>query len=216
MITVIIAIKLYELPSDNCWHSGAPQRESEKIVPTLWALWKCLLSLDVCLIRSPPLRLLIIISYNLISLLPDGLSSSSCCLVLCYGLELFLCWLGSWETCELWSAIHQNRATQNWSLAASPSSGHQRRGNKLLSPRYWWAEMSTKPGLPGLLFFPTLSYYCCRSVTESPDSSATPWAATCQLPLSMEFLRRGHQSGSSFPSLGELPNLGIGLVSLAL
>ena len=35
---------------------------------------------------------------------------------------------------------------------------------------------------------------------------ATPWAAACQAPLSMEFSRQGYWSGWPFPPPGDLPN----------
>ena len=38
---------------------------------------------------------------------------------------------------------------------------------------------------------------------------ATPWAAACQAPLSMEFSRQEYWSGLPFPSPGDLPNQGI-------
>ena len=38
---------------------------------------------------------------------------------------------------------------------------------------------------------------------------ATPWAAACQAPLSMEFSRQEYWSGLPFPSPGDLPNPGI-------
>ena len=37
----------------------------------------------------------------------------------------------------------------------------------------------------------------------------TPWTATHQAPLSMEFSRQEYWSGLSFPSPGDLPNPGI-------
>ena len=39
--------------------------------------------------------------------------------------------------------------------------------------------------------------------------TATPWAVALQASLSMEFSRQEYQSGLPFPSLGDLPNLGI-------
>ena len=159
-------------------------------MPILWTLRKCLQSLDVCLIRSLPFRLFIIISYNLISLLPDGLSSSFCCLVLCYGLELFLCWLGSWETCEMWSHCPPELGNTELFFGSIPIIRALEKGNKPLSLCYWWAGMrqteSTKTGLTSLHSFLPLSCYCCCLVTTSSDSFATPWTATCQAPLSME------------------------------
>ena len=38
---------------------------------------------------------------------------------------------------------------------------------------------------------------------------ATPWTATCQVPLSMGCSRQEYWSGLPFPSLGHLPNPGI-------
>ena len=44
----------------------------------------------------------------------------------------------------------------------------------------------------------------------------TPWTVACQAPLSMEFSRQEYWSGLPFPSLGDLPNLGIKPGSSAL
>ena len=44
----------------------------------------------------------------------------------------------------------------------------------------------------------------------------TPWTVAYQAPPSMGFSRQGYWSGLSFPSPGDLPNLGIELWSLAL
>ena len=38
---------------------------------------------------------------------------------------------------------------------------------------------------------------------------ATPWTVAPQAPLSMEFFRQEYWGGLPFPSLGDLPNLGI-------
>ena len=38
---------------------------------------------------------------------------------------------------------------------------------------------------------------------------ATPWTVACEAPLSMGFPRQEYWSGLPFPSLGDLPNLGI-------
>ena len=43
----------------------------------------------------------------------------------------------------------------------------------------------------------------------------TPWTVARQAPLSMGFSRQEYWSGLPFPSLGDLPNSGIELVSLA-
>ena len=54
-------------------------------------------------------------------------------------------------------------------------------------------------------------------VTKSAsDSSATPWAAARQAPLSMRFPRQEYCSGLPFPSLGDLPNPGMEPKSPAL
>ena len=41
------------------------------------------------------------------------------------------------------------------------------------------------------------------------DSFATPGTVVCQAPLSMRFPRQEYWSGLSFPSQGDLPDLGI-------
>ena len=38
------------------------------------------------------------------------------------------------------------------------------------------------------------------------DSSATPWTAVCQAPLSMEFSRQEYWNGLPFPTLRDLPD----------
>ena len=48
------------------------------------------------------------------------------------------------------------------------------------------------------------------------DPFVTPWTAARQAPLSMGFARQEYWSGMPFPSPGDLPDLGIGLVSPAL
>ena len=48
------------------------------------------------------------------------------------------------------------------------------------------------------------------------DSSATPWTAAHQVPLSMGFSRQEYWSGLPFPSPGELPDTGIKTMSLAV
>ena len=48
------------------------------------------------------------------------------------------------------------------------------------------------------------------------DSSVTPWALACQAPLSMGFARQEYWNGLSFPSPGDLPDLGIKSKSPAL
>ena len=47
-------------------------------------------------------------------------------------------------------------------------------------------------------------------------SFATPWTVTHQDPLSIEFSKQEHWSGSSFPSPGDLPDPGIKPVSALL
>ena len=41
----------------------------------------------------------------------------------------------------------------------------------------------------------------------------TPWTVACQTPLSMEFSRQEYWSGLPFPSLGNLPDSGIKIMS---
>ena len=48
------------------------------------------------------------------------------------------------------------------------------------------------------------------------DSFVTPWTAACQAPLFMGFHRQEHWNRLSFPSPGDLPDLGIELESPAL
>ena len=48
------------------------------------------------------------------------------------------------------------------------------------------------------------------------SDSVTLWTIAHQSPLSMDFSRQEYWSGLSFPSLGDLPNPGIELESLAL
>ena len=50
-----------------------------------------------------------------------------------------------------------------------------------------------------------------RSVVS--DSFLTSWTADCQAPLSMGFSRQEYWSGLSCPPPGDLPNLGIELMS---
>ena len=45
------------------------------------------------------------------------------------------------------------------------------------------------------------------------DSFVTPWTVACQTPLSMGFPRQGYWSWLPFPSPGDLPDLGIKLMS---
>ena len=42
----------------------------------------------------------------------------------------------------------------------------------------------------------------------------TPWAAVCRAPLSMGFSRQEYWSGLLCPPLGDLPDLGIELMSV--
>ena len=48
------------------------------------------------------------------------------------------------------------------------------------------------------------------------DSFVTLWTVAHQAPLSTGFPRQEHWSGLSFPSLGDIPDLGIKSKSLAL
>ena len=53
-------------------------------------------------------------------------------------------------------------------------------------------------------------------VPKSCLTLATPWTVACQAPLSMGFPRQEYWSGLPFPPPGDLPNLGIELMSPAL
>ena len=57
---------------------------------------------------------------------------------------------------------------------------------------------------------------CVCLVAQSCQTLATPWIVAHQALLSMGFSRQEYWSGLSFPSLGDLPNPGIKLVSPAL
>ena len=46
-------------------------------------------------------------------------------------------------------------------------------------------------------------------MTHACSSSVTPWTVAHQAPLSMGFSRQEYWSGLPFPSLLDLPNLGI-------
>ena len=58
--------------------------------------------------------------------------------------------------------------------------------------------------------------YCCRLVTKSCLTFATPRTVAHQAAVSMGFLRHGYWSGLPFPSPGDLPNPGIEPVCPAL
>ena len=55
-------------------------------------------------------------------------------------------------------------------------------------------------------------FYCCVwkvLVAQSCPPFVTPWTVACQAPLPMEFSRQEYWSGLTFPSPGDLPDLGI-------
>ena len=56
---------------------------------------------------------------------------------------------------------------------------------------------------------------CCCVVTKSCLTLATLWTVAHQVPLSMRFPRQEYWSRLPFPPPGDLPNLGIKLVSPA-
>ena len=66
-----------------------------------------------------------------------------------------------------------------------------------------------------VMHFPSICCCCCL-VAKSCPTLATPCTVAHQVPLSMRFLRQEYWSGLTFPSPGDLPDLGIELVSLAL
>ena len=55
---------------------------------------------------------------------------------------------------------------------------------------------------------------CVLSHSVMPDS-ATPGTTACHAPLSMEFSRQEYWNGLSFPTPGDLPNVGTEYVSLS-
>ena len=55
-----------------------------------------------------------------------------------------------------------------------------------------------------------LLLFSCQDVSKS---LVTPWTIVYQAPLSMEFPRQEYWSGLPFPSPGDLPDLGIKLIS---
>ena len=56
----------------------------------------------------------------------------------------------------------------------------------------------------------------CLVVASCVQLFVTPWTIACQAPLPMEFSRQEYWSGYPLPSAGDLPNLGMESVSLAL
>ena len=57
---------------------------------------------------------------------------------------------------------------------------------------------------------------CVLLVTQSRSTFVTPWTVARQAPLSVGFSRQKYGSGLPFPSPGDLPDLGIEPVCLAL
>ena len=57
---------------------------------------------------------------------------------------------------------------------------------------------------------------CVCLVAQSCQTLATPWIVAHQALLSMGFSRQDYWGGLSFPSLGNLPNPGIKLITPAL
>ena len=55
----------------------------------------------------------------------------------------------------------------------------------------------------------TLLIICLLTCSVASDSSETPWTATHQAPLSMEFSRQEYWSGLPIPIPGDLPDPGI-------
>ena len=59
-------------------------------------------------------------------------------------------------------------------------------------------------------------FYCCCLVAKSCPTLNDPMNYRCQVPLSTGFLRQEYWSRLPFPSSGDLPDLGMELVSPAL
>ena len=66
------------------------------------------------------------------------------------------------------------------------------------------------------IFFPGSLLCCCCLVAKLRPSFTSPWAVSCQAPLSMGFPRQEYWSGLPFPSPGDTPNPGIKLSSPVL
>ena len=49
----------------------------------------------------------------------------------------------------------------------------------------------------------------CAQLLSHVGLLAAPWTIACQAPLPMEFSRQEYRSGVPFPTLGDLPDLGI-------
>ena len=74
-------------------------------------------------------------------------------------------------------------------------------------PIWYWSERSLIYILYILLLF---------SHSVVSNSFGTPWTVAYQAPMSVRFPKQEYWSGLPFPSLGDLSNLGIKPVSLAL
>ena len=76
-----------------------------------------------------------------------------------------------------------------------------------LPPRGLTPPDSSVPWCPAarVWAFMSMSMYMCSVVSDC----ATPWTVACQSPLSMGFSRQEYWSGLPFPSLRDLPDLGI-------
>ena len=75
----------------------------------------------------------------------------------------------------------------------------------------WQAATSTADKMRFKVYHTSLvSTPLCVLVTQSCPTLCNPWTIACQIPLSMKFSRQEYWNVLPFPSLGNLPNPGIG------
>ena len=75
----------------------------------------------------------------------------------------------------------------------------------------WQAATSTADKMRFKVYHTSLvSTPLCVLVTQSCPTLCNPWTIACQIPLSMKFSRQEYRNVLPFPSLGNLPNPGIG------
>ena len=70
--------------------------------------------------------------------------------------------------------------------------------------------------MAGMYFGAYSWFYCCLVAKSCPTLLLSPWTVACLAPLSVGFPGQEYCSGLPFPSPGDLPNLGIEPMSLAL
>ena len=86
-------------------------------------------------------------------------------------------------------------------------------GEKMKENGMVWTFATNKVSV-GSVGFPGVCVHAPVHVLSCLRLFATPWTAVHQAPLSMEFSRQEYWSKLPFPTLGDLPDPGIKLVSL--